>query len=151
MPGLGKRLRPGWRMSENKAFIDTSALLRFLVKDDPAKAKAVERLLKESKDKGITLYVLPVTILEIVWVTEKVYRLSRKSIKELVEAILNTPELKCPLEHVFRQALITYEAQRIKFADAVMAHWGLEEGLSTVYTYDDKDFKKISGLQVRKP
>jgi predicted nucleic-acid-binding protein len=138
-------------MSENKAFIDTSALLRFLVKDDPAKAKAVERLLKESKDKGITLYVLPVTILEIVWVTEKVYRLSRKSIKELVEAILNTPELKCPLEHVFRQALITYEAQRIKFADAVMAHWGLEEGLSTVYTYDDKDFKKISGLQVRKP
>jgi predicted nucleic-acid-binding protein len=151
LPGLGKRLRPGWRMSENKAFIDTSALLRFLVKDDPAKAKAVERLLKESKDKGITLYVLPVTILEIVWVTEKVYRLSRKSIKELVEAILNTPELKCPLEHVFRQALITYEAQRIKFADAVMAHWGLEEGLSTVYTYDDKDFKKISGLQVRKP
>ena len=151
MPGLGKRLRPGWRMSENKAFIDTSALLRFLVKDDPAKAKAVERLLKESKDKGITLYVLPVTILEIVWVTEKVYRLSRKSIKELVEAILNTPELKCPLEHVFRQALITYEAQRIKFADAVMGHWGLEEGLSTVYTYDDKDFKKISGLQVRKP
>jgi predicted nucleic-acid-binding protein len=138
-------------MSENKAFIDTSALLRFLVKDDPAKAKAVERLLKESKDKGITLYVLPVTILEIVWVTEKVYRLSRKSIKELVEAILNTPELKCPLEHVFRQALITYEAQRIKFADAVMGHWGLEEGLSTVYTYDDKDFKKIPGLQVRKP
>jgi predicted nucleic-acid-binding protein len=151
LPGLGKRLRPGWRMSENKAFIDTSALLRFLVKDDPAKAKAVERLLKESKDKGITLYVLPVTILEIVWVTEKVYRLSRKSIKELVEAILNTPELKCPLEHVFRQALITYEAQRIKFADAVMGHWGLEEGLSTVYTYDDKDFKKIPGLQVRKP
>jgi predicted nucleic-acid-binding protein len=138
-------------MTENKAFIDTSALLRFLVKDDPAKAKAVERLLKESKDKGITLYVLPVTILEIVWVTEKVYRLSRKSIKELVEAILNTPELKCPLEHVFRQALITYEAQRIKFADAVMGHWGLEEGLSTVYTYDDKDFKKIPGLQVRKP
>ena len=138
-------------MSENKAFIDTSALLRFLVKDDPAKAKAVEKLLKESKDKGITLYVLPVTILEIVWVTEKVYRLSRKSIRELVEAILNTPELKCPLEHVFRQALITYEAQRIKFADAVMGHWGLEEGLSTVYTYDDKDFKKISGLQVLRP
>jgi predicted nucleic-acid-binding protein len=52
---------------------------------------------------------------------------------------------------VFRQALITYETQRIKFADAVMGHWGLEEGLSMVYTYDEKDFKKISGLQVRKP
>jgi predicted nucleic-acid-binding protein len=138
-------------MSGNKAFIDTSALLRLLVKDDPAKAKAVEKLLKESKDKGMTLYVLPVTILEIVWVTEKVYRLTRKTIRELVEAILNTPELKCPLEPVFRQALITYDTQKIKFADAVMGYWGLDEGLSTVYTYAEKDFKKISGLQVRKP
>jgi len=135
----------------NKAFIDTSAILRLLVKDDPAKAGVVEKLLRESKDKGITLYLLPVTILEIVWVTEKVYRLSRKTIRELVEAILNTPNLKCPLERVFRQALITYETQKIKFADAVMGYWGLEEGVSTVYTYDEDDFKKISGLQVRKP
>lgn len=138
-------------MNGNKAFIDTSAILRLLVKDDPAKAGAVEKLLRESKDKGITLYLLPVTILEIVWVTEKVYRLSRKTIRELVEAILNTPDLKCPLERVFRQALITYETQKIKFADAVMGYWGLEEGISTVYTYDEDDFKKISGLQVRKP
>ena len=138
-------------MNGNKAFIDTSAILRLLVKDDPAKAGVVEKLLRESKDKGITLYLLPVTILEIVWVTEKVYRLSRKTIRELVEAILNTPNLKCPLERVFRQALITYETQKIKFADAVMGYWGLEEGVSTVYTYDEDDFKKISGLQVRKP
>jgi predicted nucleic-acid-binding protein len=135
----------------NKAFIDTSAILRLLVKDDPAKAGAVEKLLRESKDKGTTLYLLPVTILEIVWVTEKVYRLSRKTIRELVEAILNTPDLKCPLERVFRQALITYETQKIKFADAVMGYWGLQEGISTVYTYDEDDFKKIPGLQVRKP
>jgi len=138
-------------VSENRAFIDTSAVLRLLVKDDPAKASAVEKLLRESKDTGITLYLLPVTILEIVWVTEKVYRLSRKTIRELVEAVLNTPNLKCPLEHVFRQALITYEAKKIKFADAAMGYWGLEEGISTVYTYDEDDFKKISGLQVRRP
>lgn len=142
---------PGWLVTGNKAFIDTSAILRFLVKDDPAKAAAVERLLKQSKERNLTLYVLPVAILEIVWVTEKVYRLSRRTIRELVEAILNTPGLKCPLEQVFRQALATYETKNIKFADAVMGHWGLDEGLSTVYTYDEKDFKKISGLQVRRP
>lgn len=138
-------------MSENKAFVDTSVLLRYLVKDDPAKARAVEKLLRESKEQNMTLYVLPVSILEVVWVTEKVYRLTRKTIRELVEAILNTPELKCSLEHVFREALVTYETHKIKFADAVMGHWGLEEGLSMVYTYDEKDFKKIPGLQVHKP
>ena len=138
-------------MNGNKAFIDTSVILRFLVKDDLAKTSTVEKLLRESKDKGLTLYLLPVTILEIVWVTEKVYRLSRKTIRELVEAILNTPNLKCPLEQVFRQALITYEAKKIKFADAAMGYWGLEVGISTVYTYDEDDFKKISGLKICKP
>jgi predicted nucleic-acid-binding protein len=135
----------------NKAFIDTSAILRFLVKDDSVKARAVEKLLKESKDRGITLYLPPVTVLEVVWVTEKIYRLNRKTIRELVEAILNTPSLKCPLERVFRQALISYETQKVKFADAVMGYWGLEEGISAVYTYDEVDFRKIPGLQVRKP
>lgn len=138
-------------MNGNKAFIDTSAILRLLVKDDLPKARAVERLLRESKSKGIILYLLPITILEIVWVVEKVYRLNRKTIRELVEAILNTPNLKCPMERVFRQALITYETQKIKFADAVMGYWGLEDGISTVYTYDEDDFKKIPGLQVHKP
>ncbi len=109
-------------MTGNKVFIDTSAILRLLVKDDPSKARAVENLLRESKGKGTTLFVLPVTILEVVWVTEKVYHLSSKTIRELVEAILNTPELKCPLEHVFRQALLMYETHKIKFADAVMAY-----------------------------
>jgi len=138
-------------VSGNKAFIDTSVILRLLVKDDPSKARAVEKLLRESKDKGTMLFVLPVAILEVVWVGEKVYRLSRKTIRELVEAILNTPELRCPLERVFRQALVTYETQKIKFADAVMGYWGLEEGLSAVYAYDEADFKKVSGLQVRRP
>jgi predicted nucleic-acid-binding protein len=138
-------------VSGSKAFIDTSAIMRLLVKDDPTKAKAVETLIKGVKDKGINLYLLPVTILEIVWVTEKVYHLSRRNIRELVEAILNTPELKCPLDHVFRKALVTYETQNIKFADAVMGHWGLDEEMSIAYTYDVKDFKKISGLQVRTP
>src|SRR4030043_1365229 len=114
----GKRRQPRWLVSGNKAFVDTSAILRLLVKDDPSKAKAVEKLLRESKDKGTTLFVLPITILEIVWVTEKVYRLSRETIRELVEAILNTSELKCPLDLVFRQALVAYETQKIKFADA---------------------------------
>ncbi len=39
----------------------------------------------------------------------------------------------------------------MKFADAVMGYWGLERGFSAVYTYGEKDFKKIEGLDVSKP
>jgi len=41
--------------------------------------------------------------------------------------------------------------KNIKFADAVMGHWGLEKNLAVVFTYDEKGFKRIEGLDVRKP
>lgn len=40
---------------------------------------------------------------------------------------------------------------RILLADAVMAFWGLEKGFTSVFTYDEKDFKRIDELEVRKP
>ncbi|MBI5207149.1 MAG: PIN domain-containing protein [Candidatus Firestonebacteria bacterium] len=135
----------------NKAFIDTSVILRLLVKDDALKIEACKKLIKDSKSKNIILYLLPVAILEIVWVLEKVYKFERKKIREYVESILNTPELRVEMDDVFRNALEVYEEKNIKFADAVMGFWGLEKGFTTVYTYDEKDFKRIDGLEVKKP
>ncbi|MDP2754549.1 MAG: PIN domain-containing protein [Nitrospirota bacterium] len=134
-----------------KAFIDTNVILRILIKDDDIKRKACEKLIKNAKQEGITLYLLPITVLETVWVLEKVYKLERKVIRELIEAILNTTELKCEMEDVFRKAIKSFEEKNIKFADAVMGYRGLEKGFSTVYTYDEKDFKRIEGLEVKKP
>ena len=134
-----------------KAFVDTSVLLRILVKDDEVKRKASENLIKNAKTSGITLYVPPVTILEVVWVLEKVYKFKKDAIREIVEAILNTPELNCDMDGVFKNAVRDYEEKNIKFADAMMGHWGLDKGFSTVFTYDEKDFKRIEGLKVRKP
>ncbi|MBI5749357.1 MAG: PIN domain-containing protein [Nitrospinae bacterium] len=134
-----------------KAFIDTNILIRILVKDDDIKRKSCEKLLEKAKRKEVILYILPVAIIEIVWVLEKYYKLDKKVIRELVEAILNTPELKCEMEDVFKKAIKSYEEKNIKFADAVMGYWGLERGFSTVYTYDEKDFKRIEGLEVKKP
>lgn len=134
-----------------KAFIDTSVILRLLVKDDDIKRKAVERLLKEAINKGEALYVLPVALMETVFVLEKVYKIDRKKTREMLEAILNTPVLRFEMGDIFRKAIKVYEEKNVKFADAVMGYWGLEKGFSTVYTYDEKDFKRIEGLEVKKP
>ena len=134
-----------------KAIVDTNILLRLLVKDDDAQRKACERLLAKAKEKEILLYVLPVSILEIVWVLEKYYKLERAAIRELVEAILNTPELKCEMDAMLKKAIEVYEEKNIKFADAVIGRWGIEKGISEVFTYDEKDFRRIEGLKVHKP
>jgi predicted nucleic-acid-binding protein len=134
-----------------RAFVDTDVLIRLLVKDDDIKRKSCEKLLEKAKRKEIILYILPVAILEIAWILETYYKLNKITVREHVEAILNTPELNCEMEEVFRKAIEVYEEKDIKFADAVMGFWGLERGFSTVYTYDEKDFKKIEGLEVRRP
>ena len=134
-----------------KAFIDTSVILRLLVRDDDIKRKAVERLLKEAINKGEALYVLPAALMETVFVLEKVCKIDRKKIREMLEAILNTPVLRFEMGDVFRKAIEVYEEKNVKFADAVMGYWGLEKGFSAAYTYDEKDFKRIEGLEVRKP
>jgi predicted nucleic-acid-binding protein len=134
-----------------KAFVDTSVILRILIKDDELKSKASVNLLKSAGEKDLILYLLPVAVLETVWVLEKVYSFSRKAVREVVEAILNTPELKVEQEAVFRKALKTYDEKNIKFADAVIGYWGLDKGYTTVFTYDEKDFRRIDGLETRKP
>ena len=134
-----------------KAFIDTSVILRLLITDDPAKARSCEKLLREGEQRGLILYLLPVAIMETVWVLEKIYKFERKTIREIIEAILNTPQLKIEMETVFRKAIRSYEEKNIKFADAMMGYWGLEIDLSVIFTYDEKDYKRIEGLEVRRP
>ncbi len=134
-----------------KAFVDTNVILRLLIKDDELKTRAIIRLLKNAKEKDILLYLLPVAVLETVWVLEKVYEFGKKEVKEVIEAILNTPELKIEMGEVFKKAIATYAEKNVKFADAVMGYWGLEKGYSAVFTYDEKDFKRIEGLEVKKP
>lgn len=135
----------------HRSFIDTSIIMRILIEDDEGKKKDCENLIKKAKEEEVTLYVLPVAILETVWVLEKFYKYNRKKIREILGAILNTPDLHIEMKGVFRNALRVYEEKNVKFADAVMGYWGLERGLSTVFTYDEKDFKRIEGLEVRRP
>jgi predicted nucleic-acid-binding protein len=90
-----------------KAFIDTSVILRLLIQDDPAKARSCEKLLREGEQRGLILYLLPVAIMETIWVLEKIYKFGRKTIREIIEAILNTPELKIEMEGVFRKAIMS--------------------------------------------
>lgn len=135
----------------HRAIVDTNVLLRLLIKDDDIKRKACERLLEKAKRKEIYLYILPIVIMEIVWVLEKYYKLDRKTIRELTEAVMNTPELHIEMEDVFRKALRLYEEKNVKFADAVIGYWGLEKDFSIVYTYDERDFKHIKDIEVRKP
>ena len=134
-----------------KAVVDTNIIIRLAVKDDDKQKEACIKLLERAKNRELILYVLPVAFLETVWILEKYYKLPKKKVRDFVEALLNTPEIICDMENVFKKAIAVYEEKNIKFADAVMGHWALEKGISEVFTYDEMDFRRIEGLKVHKP
>jgi len=134
-----------------KAFVDTSIIIRLLVKDSEQKYKDVVKLLSGARGQGIALYLLPVAILETVIVLEKVYKLNKNSVAERIAALMNTPDIIIELESVFLKAIKSYVESNVKFADAVMGYWGLDKGIADVFTYDEKDFLRIEGLKVHKP
>ncbi|MHB8881173.1 MAG: PIN domain-containing protein [Thermodesulfovibrionales bacterium] len=134
-----------------KAVIDTNIIIRLAVNDDDKQREACIKLLERAKNKELMLYILPVAVFETVWILEKFYKLPKKKVRDFVEALLNTPEIICDMENVLKQAIAVYEEKNIKFADAVMGYWGLEKGISDIFTYDERDFRRIEGLKVHKP
>jgi predicted nucleic-acid-binding protein len=133
-----------------KAFVDTNVFIRFFVKDDSEKAAGLERLFQKVQQGEIALYIMPIVILEIVWVLEKFYKWSRKDVSEIIETILSTPEIRVEMKDVIFQAIQLYKDSNVKFADAFITQWVIKEGGSLFYTYDKKHFKTTK-LEIKEP
>ncbi|MBF0635521.1 MAG: PIN domain-containing protein [Nitrospinae bacterium] len=133
------------------ALVDTNVLLRYLLRDDERKFAGCERLLNAAKRREIHLILPPIVAFEIVWILEKAYKYPKSAIRETMEIILNTPELNCEMKDVLLLAVEIYERRNVKFADAVIAAWGRDREIGVIYTYDEKDFKRVEWLEVRKP
>ncbi len=134
-----------------KAILDTNIFLQILIRDDEKKAKESLNLIDTALEKNLSLHVPSIVILEIVFVLERQYKLSKKKVKDIIEPILNTTQLKIEKKDLLQRALELYEEKNIKFADAYIYSWGVDQGIQTIYTYDERDFKRIEGLLIKKP
>jgi predicted nucleic-acid-binding protein len=132
-------------------FVDTNVFLRYLTNDLPDQADKVERLLALARDSKAALTTSVLVIAEVVWVLESYYDLPKADIANLVLAILSTEGLKVERAELVLQAVRDYTEKNIDFADAYNGAWALDQGISTVATFDAKHFDRIEGLKAVKP
>jgi predicted nucleic acid-binding protein len=118
-------------------FVDTNVFLRFLVNDDPAKADACEALFRNAIAGDETLVTSDMVIAEIIWVLESYYELKKSDIRESVEKILNTRNLRCPNREIIISALSTYVDKKIDFIDAYNAFMMKRDEINEIYSYDE--------------
>lgn len=131
-------------------FLDTNIILRYLTEDDKAKAARCEDLFKRTAQGKEPLYTSTLVITEVVWVLEKVYRLSRPDIVSYIQKILNTPHLECDEKDILLTAIGLYQLKNIDFIDAYNAIVMDTKKFDTIYSYD-RHFELLTHLKRLEP
>ena len=118
--------------------LDTNVLVRVLMNDDEAQAQQVYRLFKTAEAQQEPLLVPLLVVLELFWVLESAYRLSRGEILEVMDDLLLMPilvfENRVALHHFLA------EARNINadLSDLLIAHSAQAAGAEEVLTFDRK-------------
>ncbi len=85
-------------------------------------------------------------IAEIVWVLESYYSFSKSEIKEVIETILETKNLKVANHSRVKDAVDLYSSGKMDFIDAYNIAYIKAKDFKKVATFDVKHFKNIEGV-----
>jgi predicted nucleic acid-binding protein len=138
-------------MKTERVFADTNLFLRYLTNDIPQDADAVEQLLRRAMAGELTLVTNALVLAEIIWTLESFYHVPHLEIKRQVLAILNTPGLEVADSDLILQAVVWYVERNVDFIDAYNAAWMRSQELEAIYTFDQKHFARLEGMQVLVP
>ncbi|HTF64612.1 MAG TPA: type II toxin-antitoxin system VapC family toxin [Edaphobacter sp.] len=118
--------------------LDRNILVRYLAQDDavqsPLATRIIERQLTEARPGFISL----VTMVETVWVLDRIYDLSNAEIAGAVERILQADTLFVQNEQEVFTAAIALKTGVASFADALIGALGAWARCTATLTFDKK-------------
>src|SRR6202043_598672 len=120
----------GW--TGMKITVDTNVLIRAVVRDDKAQARAAAKQLKEAEIIAISLP----SLCEFVWVLRRVYNFGHQEIAAAIEALLNTGNVAVNRPAVELGLAILNAGG--DFADGLIAYEGNWLGGETFVSFDKK-------------
>ena len=121
--------------------IDTNVLIRFLVRDDDMQAKTVYSIFKRAEAEKEEFWVPLVVILEILWVLESVYKISRQEILDSINDLLLMPILKFEANSAIQNFIFSARQSKIDLSDLLIAHSAKFSDCECVLTFDKKASK----------
>jgi predicted nucleic-acid-binding protein len=116
--------------------LDTNVLVRLLVQDDAAQARAVERLFVRARRDRTPLFVADVVLCELVWVLARRAKQSRAEIAVALEWLLDAESIVVPDAGIARRAVAAYRDGAGDFADYLIREQALAAGAVEVVTFD---------------
>lgn len=129
-------------------FVDTNVFLRFFARDVEAHYQKAHDLFKKAEKGELKLETNDLVMAEIVWVLESYYEFSSAEIKEVIETILETKNLKVSNGQQVRSAIQLYASGPLDYIDACNIAYMQAKGYSRVATFDRKHFKNVEGVEL---
>ncbi|MDP3294300.1 MAG: type II toxin-antitoxin system VapC family toxin [Nevskia sp.] len=120
------------------AGLDTNALVRWLVDDDPQQSDQVEALFRSVTARQERLFVPCTVLLELEWVLRSRYGFDKRAILQTINALLEVRELQIQSEAAVERALHAYRQAPAEFADCLHAGLCSAEGHAPMFTFDAK-------------
>lgn len=127
--------------------IDANILLRYIADDQPGQVKAVNRLLDRFASGEARGTLLPTIFLEIVYVLERQYAVSRQQVSEALLDILTLDGFTIVDRNQLLDAAIEYRNRRsISFADAYHCAMARAHHDGVIVSFDRK-LGGVPGIQ----
>jgi len=118
--------------------IDTNILVRFLVNDDSVQSGQVYDFFQQAESARKTLFVPLTVMLELIWVLESVYEVSRNDILESIHELMLLSILKFEHHPALQRFLRIAQENRLDLSDLLIACSAREQGCSHVLTFDKR-------------
>lgn len=127
-------------------FVDTNVFLRFFVRDIESSYQKARDLFEKAEKGEINLETNDMVIAEIVWVLETYYAFSKAEIEKVIDAILDTRNIRVTNHARVKEAVSLYASGKMDFIDAYNIAYIKARGNKKVATFDTKHFKNVEGI-----
>ncbi|HTE46760.1 MAG TPA: type II toxin-antitoxin system VapC family toxin [Gemmatimonadaceae bacterium] len=116
--------------------LDTNVLVRLILHDDDAQARAAERLVVKARRERTPLFVADVVLCELVWVLKGRVGRSREEIADVLDRLLRTELILLADAGVAERALEAYRKGKGDFADYLIREQAKAADATEVATFD---------------
>lgn len=121
--------------------LDTNILVRFLLNDDKDQSLKVYHLFKKAEQENHQFFVPALVILELNWVLNKHYQLSRHDTIEALQTIMGLPILVVEYADVIYDCLTHAKDNTFDLSDLLIGYIARANNCITTLTFDNKASK----------
>lgn len=124
--------------------LDTNVLVRYIMQDDSKQAKLATKLI-ENLNEELPGFISLVSVVELSWVLESAFELSRRQIVEAFQNLMSVDAFKIERVSAVAGAVRAYAEGKADFADYLIERSSVHAGCDRTMTFD-REAAKSGGM-----